>query len=112
MDNVADGVVSAMTTEGVLLEVVQVLVSKNGYALERERIRDSLVPIITLRDLHIEHRDVHLRALDRFASTRLDYVDCLAIEYALHLGLDGIVSFDRGLDRVQDVTRIEPDRVQ
>jgi predicted nucleic-acid-binding protein len=111
MDKVADGLVTARTTEGVLLEVVQVLVSKNGYGLERERIRDSLVPIITLRDLHIDYRDVHLRALDRFAGTRLDYVDCLAVEYARTLELDGIVSFDRGLDRIEDVKRIEPDRV-
>lgn len=111
MERIADGRVTGITTEGVILEVVQVLSSKRGYAIERSVIRDSLLPILTLPDLDVDHRDIHLHALELFASTRLDYVDCLSIAYAHGLPLDGIVSFDRELDRYAPGVRIEPDHV-
>ena len=111
LEHVADGNVSGMMTEGVILEIVQVLGSKTRYALDHAEIRERLLPFLLLPHLQIEHREVHLEAIELFAQSRLDYVDCLAISYARLLNLDGIVSFDGGLDRLAEGRRIEPDMV-
>jgi len=109
LDRVADGKVSGLVTEGVLVEVIQVLAAKNTYAVDHRVIRERLMPLLTLPNLQIEHRAQQLTALDLFAESRLDYVDCLAIAYAQSMNLDGIVSFDRGLDRHAPGVRFEPE---
>lgn len=111
LEHVADGHVSGMMTEGVILEIVQVLGSKSRYGLDHAEIRDRILPLLMLPNLHLEHREVHLAAIDLFAESRLDYVDCLAIAYAHEMELQSIVSFDRGLDRHADGLRIEPDLI-
>ena len=42
------------------------------------------------------------------AGTNLDFEDCLAIEQMRRDELDGIYSYDRGLDRIPGVRRLEP----
>lgn len=111
LEQIADGHVSGMMTEGVILEIIQVLGSKTRYALDHKEIRNRLLPFLLLPNLHVEHREVQLAAVDLFAESRLDYVDCLAISYARQLDLHGIVSFDAGLDRVAQGVRVEPDEV-
>ncbi len=111
LERVADGHVSGMMTEGVILEIIQVLGSKTRYALDHAEIRERLLPLLLLPHLQVEHREVQLEAIELFGESRLDYVDCLAISYARQLNLDGIVSFDGGLDRLAEGRRIEPDGV-
>src|SRR5689334_5079910 len=88
------GAVVATTTEGVLVEVSQVLVSPKGLAYPRDKISEELKRILSFRGLRMEHLELHLRALDRFATTKLDYVDCILVEYADGPD-DAVVSFDR-----------------
>lgn len=105
--DLARGATIATTTEGVLVEVIQVLSSKDGLAYPRQDISLEVAKFLEFRGLRIENRDAHLRALRRYASTNLDYVDCLLIEYAEEEE-DAVVSFDRDYDRVQPGLRIEP----
>lgn len=101
------GAVTAKTTEGVLVEATQVLVSKKGLAFPRAQISEELKRILEFRGLRIDNIELHLRALDRFATTNLDYVDCILIESVV--GSDGaVVSFDRDYDRVLPGIRVEP----
>jgi predicted nucleic acid-binding protein len=101
------GAVVATTTEGVLVEATQVLSSKKGLAVPRTQISEELKRILAFRGLRLEHLELHLRALDRFASTNLDYVDCILIESADGPD-DAVVSFDRDYDRVRPGIRLEP----
>ena len=105
--DLAKASVVATTTEGVLVEITQVLSSKKGLAYPRVEISRELAKFLEFRGLRIENRDLHMRALDRYASTNLDYVDCLLIEYADGQG-DAVVSFDRDYDRVRPGIRVEP----
>jgi predicted nucleic acid-binding protein len=109
LERIADGQISGMMTESVILEIIQVLGSKPRYALDHAEIRERLLPLLLLPHLQVEHREVQLAAIDLFGTTRLDYVDCLAISYARLFDLDGIVSFDRGLDRHAPGLRFEPE---
>lgn len=105
--SLATGEITAVTTEGVLVEMVQVLSSKRGYAYPRGDISREVSNLLQLRGLRIDQRDAHLRALARYASTNLDYTDCLLIEYATESG-GSVVSFDRDFDRAQPGIRIVP----
>jgi predicted nucleic acid-binding protein len=101
------GTIVATTTEGVLVEVIQVLASPKGLAYPRKKISEELKRILSFRGLRMEHLELHLRALDRFATTNLDYVDCILVEYAGGPD-DAVVSFDRDYDRVRSGLRHEP----
>jgi predicted nucleic acid-binding protein len=103
----AVGAVVAKTTEGVLVEVTQVLVSKKGLAYPRAQISQELRKFLEFRGLRLDNLDVHLRALDRFGATNLDYVDCILIESADGPD-DAVVSFDRDYDRALPGIRVEP----
>jgi predicted nucleic acid-binding protein len=82
-------------------------VSPKGLAYPREKISEELKKILSFRGLRLEHLERHLRALDRFATTNLDYVDCILVEYADGPD-DAVVSFDRDYVRVRSGIRLEP----
>lgn len=103
----AIGAIVATTTEGVLVEATQVLVSKKWLAYPRQQIAKELTTILEFRGLRLENRDVHVRALGRFGSGNLDYVDCILIEMATDPE-DAVVSFDRDYDRALPGIRVEP----
>lgn len=107
LSDLAVGSVVAKITEGVLVEATQVLISKKGLAYPRAETSAELKRILSFRGVRMDNLDLHLRALDRFGSTKLDYVDCVLIESADGPD-DAVVSFDRDYDRVRPGVRIEP----
>lgn len=107
LSDLAKGSVTATTTESVLVEVIQVLQSTKGLAYPRADISREIATFLEFRGLRIENRALHIRALARYASTNLDYVDCLLIEYA-NGPEDAVVSFDQDYDRVNEKPRVEP----
>lgn len=98
----------ATTCEGVLVEAVQVLESKRTYAFPRVNIQGALSYVVRLRGLRLAHKAVYIRALDLYAATNLDFVDCLNVAHMERAGISTVISFDRGYDRVPSVTRAEP----
>jgi predicted nucleic acid-binding protein len=96
------------TTEGVLVEAVQVLSSPRLYALTRAEIQGQLSSFLALEGLHLPHKAVYLRALGLYATSNLDFVDCLNVAYVERAGYDAILSFDHGYDRIAGVRRREP----
>jgi predicted nucleic acid-binding protein len=94
----------------VLAEATQVLASKKGLAFPRAQISKELKRILGFRGLRLEHLEIHMRALDRFVATTLDYVDCILLESAIGQD-DSVVSFDRDYDWVLPVKRVEPESV-
>jgi len=98
------------TCEAIITEVVYVLSSPRApYHLRHEEIRARLQPILTLPSLRLQRKRIYLRALDLYASSPfLDFEDTLAIAYMERQGMKELLSYDRGFDRVQGITRIEP----
>lgn len=96
------------TTESVVMELVFVLSSQRLYALDRNRIRNLLTPIIAINGLRIPRRQVVARALELYAQTNIDFVDALAVAHMEVNKLTEIYSYDRHFDHVASVTRIEP----
>jgi predicted nucleic acid-binding protein len=61
-----------------------------------------------LPGLNGERRDEIVAALEWWENASLDFEDCLAVETARRMSLDGIYALERGLDRVPDILRLEP----
>ena len=103
------GAQTALLTEAVLVETVQVLSSRALYNLPRVDIERHLSAIIRFRGVKLTRKRRYLRALALFAVTpRLSFVDALLAIYAREQPLPTVLSFDQGFDAVPGLTRIEP----
>ncbi len=102
------GTLTLVSTEGVVVEAVQVLSSKQLYNLPRAVIRDQVTDILQVRGLEVPDRDTLLRALVLYAVTNLDFVDVLILTHMERRGITTVLSFDRGFDRIEGITRREP----
>ena len=83
----------AFTIPEVLAEVVYVLLKV--YHVERQEI--SKVLIIFLNSIEINRKDIMIKALEIFADTNLDFVDCILIAYNKTDSVE-IFSFDKKLN--------------
>lgn len=106
---VQDGSRLVTTSEGVLVEVEQVLSSKKMYARSRDEIRTNLAAMLQFPGMKLDGKGRYIEALDLYvAHPRLSFVDCICVVHARHGRMSAIVSFDRGFDRVVGVARREP----
>jgi predicted nucleic acid-binding protein len=98
-----------MTSEMIIGEVAYILSARAHYGQPPAEIRDRVAPVIQAFGLRLEHKAVLLRALDLYALYPiLDFEDALSVAHMESAGIDEIVSYDRGFDRVAGITRIEP----
>jgi predicted nucleic-acid-binding protein len=80
----------------VVAEIVYVL--SKVYGLKRYVIAQTLTDITDLDNINIAQQHVVLHALDVFATSTLDFVDCLLIGYAKEDG-HTVFTFDKKLQR-------------
>ena len=100
------GAITLMTSEAVVLEAVQVL--SRLYRMERSMIATVLQSLLENRGLRVDHKSTLIDAFDLYQMTNLDYTDCLGAEYARRTSEGVVYSYDRGLDRVPGIRRLEP----
>ncbi len=101
--------VQLTTSEAVIAEVVYVLSSsKQIYNLAREDIRARLYALLQLPGLKLTHRKMYLRALDLYATYRLDFEDAVTIAHMEREKIKEVYAYDRGFDRVAAIKRLEP----
>jgi predicted nucleic-acid-binding protein len=90
----------------VVAEVVYVL--ESYYEVERVRIADMVRAIIAFRAIRVIDEDLLLRALEVYEFDRLDFAEASLVAGAERAGVGAVASFDRSIDRVRTVERIEP----
>jgi predicted nucleic acid-binding protein len=100
--------INLTTSEAVIAEVVYVLSSKQLYNLPREHIRELLRPLLSLPGLKLPQRRMYLRALDLYAIYAIDFEDALLVAQMERRKVTEVYSYDRDLDQVDGVTRLEP----
>ena len=86
----------ASTYAEVIPEVVYVL--DKVYRIGRNEVASAIANM--LEDVHVDHADVILGALELYARTGLDYVDCLMLSGFREEGND-FVSFDKKLMKMK-----------
>jgi predicted nucleic-acid-binding protein len=98
----AEYVRDAMNQESCLLPVEAlaeaVYVMAKTYKLERELIQKTLLDFLRNENVETPSQAVVETALRYFGETKLDFVDCLMVGYAIIEG-HRIVTFDRELEK-------------
>jgi predicted nucleic-acid-binding protein len=90
----------------VLAECVYVL--ESFYEVERARVATLMRSAIALASIEVVDASLLLRALEVYELERLDFAEAYLLANAESTGVRRVLSFDRTIDRVQSVSRIEP----
>jgi predicted nucleic acid-binding protein len=90
----------------VVAELVYVL--QSFYALPRSEVALRIRSALRLPSVRVLNRRLLERAIDLYESTGLHFADAYLVACAEASDVDEIVSFDRALDRVDTVRRVEP----
>lgn len=92
----------------VVFETVFTL--QRHYHVTKPRIEELLLPILRLRSLHLPSKNLCIAALNFFAGHNISFADAFNTVYMKSGGLTEIYSFDTDFDKIEDITRIEPDQ--
>jgi predicted nucleic-acid-binding protein len=95
-----------MLADVVVAECVYVL--ESFYEVERQRIAELMRAAIALPSIRTVDRASLLRALEVYEVDRLDFAEAYLVAQAEATGVRTILTFDRTVDRIATVTRLEP----
>ncbi|HMJ01584.1 MAG TPA: PIN domain-containing protein [Conexibacter sp.] len=90
----------------VLAECVYVL--ESFYEVERERVAELMRAAIALPSIAVLDAPLLLRALEVYEVDRLDFAEAYLVASAEATGMGAVMSFDRAIDRVRTIERVEP----
>jgi predicted nucleic-acid-binding protein len=92
----------------IVAEVVYVL--ESFYEVKRARVAELVRAIIAFDAVRVDDEELLLRAVEVYEVERLDFAESYLVASAERSGVDAVASFDRSIDRVTTITRIEPGR--
>ncbi len=90
----------------VIAESIYVL--ESFYEVDRRDIANAMRSLLSLETVIVVDRSLLLRSLEVYEHDRLDYAEAYLVSCAETTGVARIASFDRAIDRVASVERIEP----
>lgn len=90
----------------VVAEVVFVL--ESYYRRPRSAIAEAVRSLIGFGSIRVVDSDLLHRTTEIYEHDRLDFAEAYLVASAERSGVNAVVSFDRSIDRVKTVTRIEP----
>jgi predicted nucleic acid-binding protein len=90
----------------IVAEVVCVL--ESFYEVERPRVAELARAIVGFPAVVVVDKPLLLRALEVYELERLDFAEAYLVASAEASGVEAIASFDRTVDRLSTVRRIEP----
>jgi predicted nucleic-acid-binding protein len=90
----------------VLAECVYVL--ESFYEVDRERVAELMRAAIALPSIAVLDAPLLLRALEVYEVDRLDFAEAYLVASAEATGVGAVMSFDRAIDRVTTIERVEP----
>jgi predicted nucleic acid-binding protein len=90
----------------VVAEVVYVL--ESFYEVPRARVAELVRAVIAFPAVVVLDPALLLRALEVYETDRLDFADAYLVAQAERSGVGIVASFDKAIDRVGTVRRLEP----
>lgn len=90
----------------IAAEVVYVL--ESFYEVARPQVAEALRAVIAFDGLQVVDPELLLRALEIYELDRLDFAEAYLVASAERSGVGAVASFDRSIDRINTVTRVEP----
>jgi predicted nucleic acid-binding protein len=95
-----------LLTDLIVAETVFVLSSY--YEAPREQVAESIRSLLALASVATVDQALLLRAVEVYEADRLDFAEAYQVACAESTGVGKIASFDRSVDRVGTVERVEP----
>lgn len=92
-------------TDLICAEIVYVL--ESVYERPRAEIARVVRSVIAFPSIAVADHDLLLRALELYETARLDFAEAYLVACAELWGIGAVASFDRKLDRIDTVRRIE-----
>lgn len=90
----------------IVAEVVYVL--ESFYEVERQHVAELVRAVIGFPAVVVVDEPLLLRALEVYEVDRLDFAEAYLVASAEASGVETIASFDRTIDRLATVQRLEP----
>lgn len=96
------------------LHLADLIVAETVYVLEsfyeapREQIATAMRSLIAMRSMVAVDPVLLLRAVEVYETHRLDFAEAYLVASAERSGVGAVASFDRAVDRVATVRRVEP----
>lgn len=109
-ERAARGDVSLYLSESVVVEIANVLSSRQLYNVPRSEIERMLNQLMTLPGLRVPLKATYRRALALWTATPAvrDFTDALSVAHMERLKIRSIASFDADFDRFAGILRQEP----
>ncbi len=95
-----------MVADLVVGETVYVL--ESFYEAPREQVAEAIRSLLAFEAVVTVDPPLLLRALEVYETERLDFAEAYLVACAESTGVNKVASFDRSLDRVGTIERIEP----
>jgi predicted nucleic-acid-binding protein len=90
----------------IVAETIYVL--ESFYEVAREQVANIIRSLLAFDSISVVDRDVLLRAVEVYENDRLDFAEAYLVACAESTGIGRVVSFDRSIDRLPTIERIEP----
>lgn len=95
-----------LLTDVVAAETVYVL--ESFYEVARDRVGEALRSLVAFESTVCVDQALLLRAIEVYETDRIDFAEAYLVACAETTGVGRIASFDRSIDRVDTIERIEP----
>lgn len=95
-----------LLTDLVVAETVYVL--ESFYETPRDQVAQAMRSLVGFDSVVCVDSALLLRAIEVYETDRIDFAEAYLVACAESTGVGKVVSFDRSLDRVHSVERIEP----
>ena len=90
----------------IVAETIYVL--ESFYEVARPEISEAMRALIVMESVSVIDAPLLLRAVEIYEHDRLDFAEAYLIASAESTGVMKVASFDRSIDRVKSITRVEP----
>ena len=90
----------------VVAEIVYVL--ESFYQQARQQVAGLVAAVVSSSRCQVQDRALLIRSLEIYLDHKIDYTEAYLVAIAEKTGITEIASFDRAIDRVPTITRIEP----
>ncbi|HLQ11487.1 MAG TPA: PIN domain-containing protein [Ktedonobacteraceae bacterium] len=97
-----------VTSSLVIFETIFTL--QSFYRVPRQQIKEQVLPIISLRGLHLPDKSVFYKALDLYVTKNISFADAYNAAYMISEEVLNIYSWDRGFDKIDGIIRLEPQK--
>lgn len=103
---VEQGEKKVITSSLVIFETIFTL--QRFYRVPREQIRELILPIISLRGLHLAGKNVYYQAFEFYVTRNISFADAYNTAFMLSEQINCIYSWDRDFDNIEGIIRLEP----